>query len=108
MHTQRNIMHTQRNIAAMEHAMHPLTTLGEPAQNFAGGVRFMMMDGATRVTCWVNREALDRIQRGNACQLDPMASFQRYRREIEHIANQKYDAGERSPIVLSFYFERWR
>jgi hypothetical protein len=68
----------------------------------------MMMDGATRVTCWVNREALDRIQRGDACQLEPLACFDRHRRQIERVASQKYDAGERSPIVLSFYFERWR
>jgi hypothetical protein len=108
-HTQSNIMHSPHNIPATKmHGMHASSVLTEPARNFTAGVRFMMIDSATRVTRWVSREALDRIQRGNAYQLDPIACFERHRRQIERVASQKYNAGERLPIVLSFYFETWR
>jgi hypothetical protein len=102
-------MHTQHNIAAIKkHAMHTLTVLKEPGENFAGGIRFTMMDGPTRVICWVSREALDRINRGNRCQQEPMVCFERHRRRIEYLASQKYDAGERAPIVLTFDLETLR
>jgi hypothetical protein len=38
----------------------PLTALKEPSRNYAGGVRFAMINGPTRVICWVAREALER------------------------------------------------
>jgi hypothetical protein len=114
MQTRRNIVHTEivhteRHIAAIqEHAMPTLTALGEPAKIFAGGVLFMMMDGPTRITCWVSREALDRFQRDHHCQQDPMTCFERHRPKIERLAGHKYDAGERSPIVMSFDLETVR
>src|ERR1700676_3594635 len=99
-------MRAQHNIASIkELAMHTLTVLREPAQNFAGGIRFTMMDGSTRVICWVSREALDRLSRGNTCQQDPMVSFEQHRGRIEQLARQRYDAGERSPIVMTFDLE---
>jgi hypothetical protein len=98
-------MHTQHNIATKEHAMPTSTLIGEPAQNYAGGIRFTIMDGPTRVICWVSREALDRINRGNPCQQEPMVCFERHRRRLEQLASQKYDAGERSPIVMTFDLE---
>jgi hypothetical protein len=107
MQIQHDIVHPKRNIAAIQEQAAPtLIALREPARNFADGVLFAMKDGATRVTCWVSREALDRI--GNACQQDPMACFERHRLEIEELASQKYDAGERSPVVLSYDFETSR
>ena len=42
--------------------MQTLTTLNELPKNHAGGVRFVMMSGPTRVNCWVTREALDRAR----------------------------------------------
>ena len=102
-------MHTQQSIAATnERAMATVTVLREPAQNFAGGIRFTMMDGATLVICWVSREALDRLSRGNTCQQDPMVCFERHRGRIEQLAKQRYDAGERSPIVMTFDIETVR
>jgi hypothetical protein len=99
-------MHTQHNITAIKkHAMHTLTALREPAQNFAGGIRFTMMDGPTPVICWVSREALDRINRGDPCRQDPMVSFERHRGRIEHLASQRYGAGERSPVEMTFDLE---
>jgi Protein of unknown function (DUF1488) len=99
-------MHSPHNIPATKmHGMHASSVLTEPARNFTAGVRFMMIDSATRVTRWVSREALDRIQRGNACQLGPMACFERHHLKLEHVASQKYYAAERSPIVLSFDIE---
>jgi hypothetical protein len=103
-------MHTQHNIAAIKkHAIHNLTALRDSAHNFAGGIQFTMMDGPTRVICWVSREALDRINRGNLSQQDPMVCFERHRGRLEHLASQRYVAGERSPIIMSFDLEtlRW-
>ena len=102
-------MHTQQSIAATnEPAMHTVTVLREPAQNFAGGIRFTMMDGPTLVICWVSREALGRLSRGNICQQDPMVCFERHRDRIEQLARQRYDAGERSPKVMTFDLETVR
>jgi hypothetical protein len=78
----------------------PLLALYEPGQEYAGGVRFTMMDGPTRVFCWVSREALDSV-----CDCPPeerRARFERYRLRIEQAAREKYIAGEQSPIVMSF------
>ena len=103
-------MHSQHNIAAIsEHTLHTLTPLREPAQNYAGGIRFTMIDGLTRVICWVSREALDRINRGSPCEQGPMVCFERHRGRIEHLASQRYVAGERSPIIMTFNLEtlRW-
>jgi len=101
-------MHIQHNLAATkQQAIHKLTAVREPGQNFAGGIRFTMMDGPTRVICWVTREALDHINRGNAYKQDHMVCFERHRRRLERLASQKYDAGERSPIVMTFDFETW-
>jgi Protein of unknown function (DUF1488) len=98
-------MHTQHNLAAIKvHAM-TLTASKEPAQNFAGGVRFAMMDGAQRIMCWVSREALDRIKGRDHGLNDPMKCFELRRPSIEDLASQKYEAGERSPVVMSFDFE---
>jgi hypothetical protein len=98
-------MHRQHN---KERAMHSLTALREPPRNFAGGIRFTMMDGPMRVICWVTREALNRIEGGNPSQRDPMVCFERHHLKIEHLASQKYGAGERSPIVMTFDFEALR
>jgi hypothetical protein len=48
----------------------PLTALKEPSRNYAGGVRFAMMNGPTRVICWATREALDRVEDDNSSQQD--------------------------------------
>jgi hypothetical protein len=99
-------MHTQQGIAATNKpAMHMVTVLREPAQNFAGGIQFTLKDGPTPVICWVSREALDRLSRGNTCQQDPMVCFEQHRGRIEQIAWRRYDAGEQSPIVMTFDLE---
>jgi hypothetical protein len=102
-------MHIQHNIAAVrEHAIRTLTAVREPAHTFAGGIQFTMMDGPRRVICWVTGESLDRLRRHNRCQGDPMVCFEQNRLKIERLANQKYDAGERSPVVMSYDFETLR
>jgi hypothetical protein len=81
-----------------------LTTLNEPGLELAGGIRFMMMDGSASVQCWVTREALDSI--GGDChgpsQYERAVRFERHRLKIERLASRKYDAGEKSPIVMTF------
>ena len=84
-----------------EHVMGTLRKLDEPGENFVGGVRFTMMDGLARVVCWITSEALDIIDRGNP-QQDRIESFERHRFKIEHLASKKYNAGEQSPIVMTF------
>jgi Protein of unknown function (DUF1488) len=79
-----------------------LATLNEPGQELAGGMRFTMMDGVSRVVCWVSREALDGVEGGNSSQQDRTARFERHRHSIERLASQKYVAGEHSPVVMSF------
>jgi hypothetical protein len=102
-------MDTQQSIAATNKpAMHTVTVLREPAQNFAGGTRFTMMDGPTPVICWVSREVLGRLSRGSTCQQDPVVCFEQHRARIEQLARQRYDAGERSPIVMTFDLETVR
>ena len=99
-------MHIQDNIAtAEEHATRTLTAVREPVHTFAGGIQFTLMDGPKRVICWVTGESLDRLRRDNPCQGGPMACFEQNRLKIERLANQKYDAGERSPVVMSYDFE---
>ena len=102
-------MYTQQGIAAANKpAMHTETVLREPAQNFAGGIQFTMKDGPTPVICWVSRETLDRLSRGNTCQQDPVVCFEQHRGRIEQLARQRYDAGERSPKVMTFDLETVR
>lgn len=79
-----------------------LATLNEPGQELAGGIRFAMMDGLTRVDCWVSREALDDVEGGRPSQRERTARFDRHRLKIERLASQKYVAGEHSPVVMSF------
>ena len=63
----------------------------------------MMMDGVGRVVCWISREALDSVEGGGApSQHERTVRFERHRLKIERIASQKYDAGETSPIVLTY------
>jgi hypothetical protein len=82
--------------------MHTLTALNELAMNYAGGVRFAMMDGPTRIICWVTREALDRVEGDNSSQQDQISRFERHRFQFEQLASQKYDSGEQAPIVMAF------
>jgi len=82
--------------------MQTLTALNEPPKNYAGGVRFAMMNGPTRVICWVTREALDRAEDDNSLQQNQIPRFERHRIQIEQLASQKYDAGEQAPIVMTF------
>jgi len=84
--------------------MHTLTALNELAKNYAGGVRFAMMDGPTRVICRVTREALDRVEGDNSSQQDQIPRFEwhRHRFQFEQVASQKYDSGEQAPIVMAF------
>ncbi len=84
-----------------------LTTLNEPGQELAGGIRFMMLDGLTRVVCWVSREALDEVEGGDASQQDRAGRFERHRFKIEQLAGKKYAAGERSPIVMTYDLGTW-
>ena len=79
-----------------------LAPLNEPGQELAGGIRFMMLDGPTRVVCWVSREALDEVEGGDASQQDRAERFERHRLKIEQLAGEKYAAGERSPIVMTY------
>ncbi len=79
-----------------------LTTLNEPGLELAGGIRFIMMDGLACVACWVSREALDDIEGGKPGQHERTVRFERHRLKIEQLASQKYDAGEKSPIVMTF------
>ena len=81
-----------------------LTTLNEPGLELAGGIRFMMMDGPASVQCWVTREALDNIEgdSDSPSQYQRTVRFERHRLKIEELASQKYDAGEKSPIVMTF------
>jgi hypothetical protein len=66
----------------------------------------MMMDGILRVPCWVTGEALDDIEGGNASQRERTARFERHRYKIEQLASQKYLAGEKRPIVMTFDLRR--
>ena len=43
-----------------------------------------------------------RFDGGNRSQQERMMCFERHRLKIEWLASRKYDAGERSPIVMSF------
>jgi Protein of unknown function (DUF1488) len=79
-----------------------LVSLNEPGMELAGGIRFMMMDGVGRVVCWVSREALDSVEGGTSSQHERTVRFERHRHKIEQLASQKYDAGETSPIVMTF------
>ena len=79
-----------------------LTPLNEPGLELAGGIRFMMMDGPASVRCWVTREALDNIEVDSCSQQERTARFERHRLRIEQLASQKYDAGEKSPTVMTF------
>ena len=82
--------------------MQTLMALNELPKNYAGGVRFRMMNGLTRVICWVTREALNRAEHEKSSQLNQIPRFERHRIQIEQLASQKYDAGEQAPIVMSF------
>jgi hypothetical protein len=82
--------------------MQTLMALSELPKNYAGGVRFRMMNGLTHVICWVTREALDRAEHEKSAQLNQIPRFERHRIQIEQLASQKYDAGELAPIVMSF------
>ena len=82
-----------------------LTTFNEPGQEFAGGIRFTMMDGVIPVNCWITREALDDIEDGKPSQELRIARFERHRFMIERVAGQKYVGGERAPIVMTFDLE---
>jgi Protein of unknown function (DUF1488) len=84
--------------------MQTLMALNELPKNYAGGVRFRMMNDLTRVICWVTREALDRAEDEKSSQLNQIPRFERHRIQIEQLASQKYDAGEQAPIVMSFDF----
>jgi len=79
-----------------------LTALNEPGRDFADGIQFTMGDGPARVICWVSREALDAIEGGNPSQHGRRVCFERHRTRLEQIANEKYDAGENSPVVMTF------
>jgi uncharacterized protein DUF1488 len=79
-----------------------LTALNEFAENYAGGIRFAMMDGPTRVICWVTREALDRVEGDKSSQQDQIPRFERHRIQFEQLAGQKYDSGEQAPIVMTY------
>jgi len=79
-----------------------LTTLNEPGREFSGGIRFTMLDGSTRIICWVSREALDDVEGGASSQQERAARFERHRPKIENLASQKYTAGEHSPVVMTF------
>jgi Protein of unknown function (DUF1488) len=61
-----------------------------------------MISGPTHVHCWVSAEALERIESGSAWRQDPMVVFDRHRLRIEQLASQKFEAGEQSPIVMTF------
>jgi hypothetical protein len=80
----------------------PLIAIDEPGQEMSQGIRFTMGDGGVRVNCWVSCEALDGAERGDRSQQERAVRFDRHRVKIEQVASQKYDAGEHSPIVMSF------
>jgi hypothetical protein len=83
-----------------------LTTLSEPGVELAGGIQWIMMDGLHRIACWITREALDEVESGNRSQQERTARFERHRRKIEQLANQKYLAGEKRPIIMTFDLRR--
>jgi hypothetical protein len=96
----------QQRCAAIKEKPVTLTTLNEPGVELGGGIRWMMMDGILRVPCWVTGEALDDIEGGNASQRERTARFERHRSKIEQLASQKYLAGEKRPIVMTFDLRR--
>jgi hypothetical protein len=85
-----------------------LKSLNAPGQELAGGIRFIMMDGVDCVGCWVSLEALNEIEGGDPSQQERTARFERHRPKIEELARQKFDAGEKSPIVMTFDFRTLR
>ena len=85
---------------AVERTM--LATLHEPGRELAGGIQFMMLDGLIRVVCWVSREALNEVEGGDASQQERGERFERHRLKIEQLAGEKFAAGERSPIVMTY------
>jgi hypothetical protein len=83
-----------------------LTALDQPGVELAGGIRWIMMDGLHRIECRVTREALDNIEAGNPSQQERTARFERYRSKIEQLASEKYLAGEKRPIVMTYDLRR--
>jgi Protein of unknown function (DUF1488) len=66
-------------------------------------VKFAMFDGGKRVICkasWIalqDRAALDKTDES-----DVRGTFEKYRAQIEKVASDRYDGGERNPLVDSW------
>ena len=79
-----------------------LSATNEIGQNFCGGIRFAMADRNARIICWVSGEALDRLEPAMSAPRERALCFERHRHRIEQLAGQKYDAGDASPVVMTF------
>jgi len=79
-----------------------LAPRNEPVREFAGGIRFAITDGCSRVVCWASREALKCAVGTNSSREESAVLFERQRLQIERLAREKYVGGEHSPIVMSF------
>ncbi|WP_131116317.1 DUF1488 family protein [Lichenihabitans psoromatis] len=78
----------------------PLTTMNEPGEVDAFGVRFKMEDHGKVVRCHVFRAAIDQGEtRVSRTDDDRLARFQRSRALFELRASHLYDAGHRTPWV---------
>lgn len=81
----------------------PLTTLDEPGEVDAFGVRFMMEDRGKLVRCHVFRSAINHVEESTArTDADLLARFQKGRGLYEQVAMRLYDAGHRTPWVEPF------
>jgi uncharacterized protein DUF1488 len=68
---------------------------------------FTMMDGEARIVCRVTTVYLfTRAAASNLLSLSPVALFGSFRAEIEHIASEKFDSGQKLPRVTSRDFVR--
>ncbi len=72
----------------------PLTTVGQPAMliDDREGILFMMNDGIRTISVLVSRHALEDIdppEHGD----EHFERFNKYRRQFEQIASDKYDKG---------------
>jgi hypothetical protein len=80
----------------------PLTSIDEPAEVDAFGVRFTMEERGRRVRCHVFRSAIHDLEDYPAGSADEqLARFKANRGVFERQASRLYDAGHQTPWIES-------
>ena len=78
----------------------PLTSVDEPGEVDAFGIRFTMEQRGERVRCHVFRSAVTAAAgHGVLSDADLLAMFQQNRPMFERLANHLFDAGHRTPWI---------